>query len=256
MLLQKTKIMKKGPLSIWRFLASRASKNGIFCLFLLVLSQSCAFKAGVVTESELKKMTPAQATLRLEEGAKRFDSNQPKKYNWREQRFYLGNHGAYPPVVVLSGTDARTSPELIFNQGLGDLFTLRSPASAVTNENVAAMEFACQRNGAKVILVLAQTKDPFIERAVDNDQTGNMTAINYQLQPAITNVKRDQNWKRLRREELLNIVLREHITLSVQKITAISPILRGMIERGQVVIVSAIYDVEKGKVVFLKDEQR
>jgi carbonic anhydrase len=248
--------MKRGPLSIWRKTTSRISGNAIFGIFLLIFSQSCSFKAGVVTESELRKMTPAQATARLEEGAKRFDSNQPKKYNFREQRYYLGVHGAYPPVVVLAGTDARVSPELIFNQGLGDIFCLRSPASAVTNENVAAMEFACQRNNAKVIVLMAQTKDPYIERAVDNDQTGNLTAINYQLQPAITNVKRDPNWKRLRREEFLNIVLREHITLSVQKITSISPILRGMIERGQVVIVSAIYDVEKGKVVFLKGDER
>ncbi len=238
--------MTRGPLSI----------NGIFALILLIFTQSCAFKASVVTESDLQKMTPAQATARLEEGAKRFDSNQPKKYNWREQRYYLGVHGAHPPVVVLAGTDARVSPELIFNQGLGDIFCLRSPASVVTNENVAAMEFACQRGGAKVIVLMAQTKDPYIERAVDNDQTGNLAAINYLLQPAITNVKRDPNWKRLRGEEFLNIILREHINLSVQKVSAISPILRGMVERGQVVIVSAIYDVEKGKVVFLKGDER
>ncbi len=238
--------MKRGPLSI----------SGIFAVFLFILTQSCAFKAGVVTESDLRKMTPAEATKRLEDGAKRFEDNKPTKYNWREQRYYLGVHGAHPPVVVLSGTDARTAPELIFNQGLGDIFSLRSPASAVTNENVAAMEMACQKGNAKVIVVMAQTKDPYIERAVDNEQTGNQPAINYLLQPALTNVKRDPNWKKLRREEFLSIVLREHINLSVQKITAISPILRGMIERGQVVIVSAIYDVEKGKVVFLKDEGR
>ena len=189
-------------------------------------------------------------------GAKRFDNNQPTKYNWREQRYYLGRNGAHPPVIVLSGTDARTAPELIFNQGLGDIFSLRAPASAVTNENVAAMEFACEKNGAKVIVVMAQTKDPYIERAVDNDQTGNQPAINYLLQPALTNVKRDPNWKKIRRQEFLDIVLREHIALSVQKISAISPILRGMIERGQVAIVAAIYDVEKGKVNFLKGEER
>lgn len=232
------------------------STSGFFSLFFLIVSQSCAFKAGVVTESDLRKMTPAQAVARLEEGAKRFDNNQPTKYNWREQRYYLGKNGAFPPVVVLAGTDARTAPELIFNQGLGDLFTLRAPASVVTNENVAAMEHACQKGGAKVIVTLFQTKDPYIERAVDNDETGNIAAINYQLQPAITNVKRDPNWKRLRREEFLGLVLREHITLSVQKIAAISPILRGMIERGQVVIVAAIYDVENGKVTFLKGDER
>lgn len=232
------------------------STSGIFALFSLIFLQSCAFKAGVVTESELRKMTPAEAIARLEAGAKRFDNNQPTKYNWREQRYYLGKNGAHPPVIVLSGTDARTAPELIFNQGLGDIFSLRAPASTVTNENVAAMEFACEKGSAKVIVVMAQTKDPYIERAVDNDQTGNQPAINYLLQPALTNVKRDPNWKKLRRQEFLDIVLREHITLSVQKISAISPILRGMIERGQVAIVAAIYDVENGKVNFLKGDDR
>ena len=238
--------MKNTPLSI----------RDIFALFLIIFLQSCAFKAGVVTESELRKMTPAEAIARLEAGAKRFDNNQPTKYNWREQRYYLGKNGAHPPVIVLSGTDARTAPELIFNQGLGDIFSLRAPASAVTNENVAAMEFACEKGGAKVIVVMAQTKDPYIERAVDNDQTGNQPAINYLLQPALTNVKRDPNWKKLRRQEFLDIVLREHITLSVQKVSTISPILRGMIERGQVAIVAAIYDVENGKVNFLKSDER
>lgn len=238
--------MKNTPLSI----------RDIFALFLLIFLQSCAFKAGVVTESDLRKMTPAEAIARLEAGAKRFENNLPTKYNWREQRYYLGKNGAHPPVVVLSGTDARAAPELIFNQGLGDIFSLRAPASAVTNENVAAMEFACEKGGAKVIVVMAQTKDPYIERAVDNDQTGNQPAINYLLQPALTNVKRDPNWKKLRRQEFLDIVLREHITLSVQKVSAISPILRGMIERGQVAIVAAIYDVENGKVNFLKGDDR
>ena len=225
----------------------------IIAVLGIVLAQSCSFTAGVVTKSDLKKMTPAQALTRLEEGNKRFNDNQMKRFNIREQRFYLGKNGQYPPAVILSGTDSRTAPELIFNQGLGDVFCLRSPASVVTAEMVAGMENACAKIGSKVIVVLVQTRDPFIESAVDNDQTGNQTAINYQLKPAIDNIKRDANWKRWKREDLLNLVLREHLMLSLRKITAISPILRGMQERGEVFIVGAIYDIETGKVGFLKD---
>lgn len=224
----------------------------IIALLSIILTQSCSFKAGVVTKNDLKKMTPAEALTRLEEGNKRFNGNQMKRFNIREQRYYLGKNGQYPPAVILSGTDSRTPPELLFNQSLGDVFCLRSPASVVTAEMVAGMENACVRIGSKIIVVLVQTHDLFIELAVDNDLTGNQTAINYQLKPAIDNVKRDANWKRWKREDLLNLVLREHLMLSLRKISAISPILRGMQERGEVFIVGAIYDVETGKVAFLK----
>ncbi|MBL7815710.1 MAG: hypothetical protein JNL70_11920 [Saprospiraceae bacterium] len=234
--------MKMHPLSIIAFLS-------------LVLAQSCSFTAGVVTKSDLRKMTPAQALTRLEEGNKRFNNNQPKRFNIREQRYYLSKNGQYPPAVILTGTDSRVAPELIFNQGLGDVYCLRSPASAVTNEMVAGMEHACRVIGSKVIVVMAQTKDPFIELAIDNDQTGNQTAINYQLKTAIDNVKRDVNWKRWKREDLINLVLREHLMVSLRKIPSMSPILRGMQERGEVFIVGAIYDIETGKVNFLKGEE-
>ncbi len=224
----------------------------IIALLSIILCQSCSFKAGVVTKNDLKKMTPAEALTRLEEGNKRFNDNQLKRFNIREQRYYLGKNGQYPPAVILSGTDSRTPPELLFNQSLGDVFCLRSPSSVVTIEMVAGMENACVRIGSKVIVVLVQTKDLFIELAVDNDLTGNQTAINYQLKPAIDNIKRDANWHRWKREDLLNLVLREHLMLSLRKIPAISPILRGMQERGEVFIVGAIYDVETGKVAFLK----
>lgn len=226
--------------------------HSIIAVLGILLCQSCSFSAGVVTKSDLKKMTTAQALTRLEEGNKRFNDNQSKRYNIREQRYYLSKNGQYPPAIILSGMDSRTAPELIFNQGLGDVFCLRSPASVVTAELVAGMENACRTIGSKIIVVLVQTKDPFIELAVDNDQTGNQTAINYQLKTAIDNVKRDANWKRWKREDLLNLVLREHLMLSLRKIPNISPILRGMQERGEVYIVGAIYDVETGKVGFLK----
>ncbi len=226
----------------------------IIVVLAIILCQSCAFKAGVVTKNDLKKMTPAEALTRLEEGNKRFNDNQMKRYNIREQRYYLGKNGQYPPAIILSGTDSRTAPELLFNQGLGDVIGLRSPASVVTAEMVAGMENACVRIGSKIIVVLVQTNDLFIELAVNNDMTGNQTAINYQLKPAIDNVKRDGNWKRWKREDLLNLVLREHLMLSLRKIPAFSPILRGMQERGEVFIVGAIYDIETGKVAFLKNE--
>jgi carbonic anhydrase len=222
---------------------------------LIGLFQNCAFTAGVVTKKDLQQMTPAKALTRLEEGYKRFSDNRPKRYNLREQRYYLGRNGQFPPAVILSGTDARTSPELIFNQGLGDILSLRAPASIVTAENVAGMEYACRVIGSKLILVLAQAKDSYIEMVLNEDQTAHQSAIYYQIKPAIDNVKRDAAWKRWRRDDLIATVEREHLLLSLRKITAISPILRGMQERGEIFILGAVYDVETGKINFLKSEE-
>lgn len=229
------------------------SSISIIALLSIVLLQSCSsFNGDVVTKSDLKKMTPAQALTRLEEGNKRFNDNQSKRYNLREQRYYLGKNGQYPPTVILTGTDARLAPELIFNQGLGDVFCLRSPASIVTAEAVAGMENACRTIGSKIIVILVPTRDPYVELAVDNDQTGNQTAINYQLKPAIDNVKRDVNWKKWKREDLVSLILREHLMLSLRKTLSLSPILKGMQERGEIFIVGALYDIETGKLSFLK----
>ena len=224
----------------------------IMTLLSLIFLQSCMVSGGAITKSDAKKMTPTLALTRLEEGNKRFNGNQQKRYNFRDQRFYLSKNAPIPPAVILASSDSRVAPELIFNQGLGDILCLRSPASIVTAEAIAGMEYACQR-GSKLIVIMAQTKDPFIALALDNDQTGNQTAINYQLRPAIDNVKRDGNWKRWRREELINNVLREHLMTSVQKIMGRSPILRGMIERGEIFIVAAIYDIDTGVVNFLQN---
>jgi carbonic anhydrase len=238
------------------------SKNGFWGTFLLSIlsiialffTQSCAFKAGVVTKNDLQKMTPAQALTRLEEGYKRFDQNQPKRYNLREQRYYIGRNGAFPPAVVVCPSDAAFSPELIFNQGLGDLTALRSPASVLTSEVAAGVENAVRRVGSKIIVLVVQTKDPFIMAAVEDDRTGNQPAINNLLRPAIDNVRRDPDTRRMRREELVSRVLREHLILNLQKLTAISPLIRASVERGEVMIVGAVYDVETGKLDFLKGE--
>ena len=230
------------PLSIIAFLS----------IFLL---QSCSFAADVIKKEELRKMTPAQALQRLVDGNTRFTKNSLKNYRLDNQRYYLGKNGAFPPAIVLCGPDSKVSPELIFNQGLGDIFTLRSPASVVTNEILGAMEHAAREIGSKVIVILLQTKDPYIEAAIDNNNTGNFTAINYHIRPSLDNIKRDPNWKKWRKEELINTLTREHLQLMMAKVKNVSPILRGMIEHGEMTLVSGIYDVETGKISFIKNEE-
>lgn len=233
-------IVMKHPLSILSLLA-------------LIFLQSCGFTADVITKEQLRQMTPSQALQRLVDGNARFTSNRLKSFRLDDQRFQLGKKGAYPPAVVLCGTDSRVAPELIFNQGLGDIFCLRSPASIVTSENIGAMEHAAREIGSKVIVVLLQTQDPYIEAAIDDNNTGNFAAINYHIRPTIQNIKRDPNWKRWKKEELIALIAREHLQLMTEKVKSISAILRGMIERGEMTLVSGIYSIETGKVTFINE---
>jgi carbonic anhydrase len=89
---------------------------------------------------------------------------------------------------------------------------------------------------------------------IENNMLGNLAAINFQLRPALDNLKRDPNWRKWRKEELFNLLTREQLQINTEKVRSLSPILRGMAERGEINIVSGIYDVETGKVVFLNGE--
>jgi carbonic anhydrase len=231
------------------------STLGFFAFFNLLLLQSCGFTADVVKKGDLRKMTPAQALQRLVDGNTRFTKNTLKTYRLDDQRFYLGKNSSFPPAIVLCSPDARVSPELIFNQGLGDVFTLRSPAAAVTNEILGAMEHAARDIGSKVILMLMQTHDPFIEAAIDNNNTGNFTAINYHIRPTLDNIRRDPSSKKWNREQLLATVTREHLMLMLAKTQNLSAILRGMIERGEITLIGGIYNIETGKISFIKNEE-
>jgi carbonic anhydrase len=222
-------------------------------LISILFLESCGFAADVVTKETLLKMSPSQALQRLIDGNNRFSSNRLKSYRLDDQRFQLGKKGAYPPAVVLCGTDSRVSPELIFNQGLGDIFCLRSPASIVTPESLGAMEHAAREIGSKVIVLLMQTKDPYIEAAIDDNNAGNFASINYHIRPTVQNIKRDQNWKKWKKEELIALVTREHLQLMTEKIRMSSAILRGKFERGEMNLVTGIYNIETGKVVFLNE---
>ena len=200
-------------------------------------------------------MTPAQALQRLVDGNKRFQTGGLKQYRLKDQTYYLGKNNAYPPAIVLCSPDSRVSPELIFNQGLGDIYVLRAPASIATLENLGAMEHAAREIGSKVLVILVQSKDPYIEAAIDMNNTGNFAAINYHIRPALDNIKRDPYWKRWRKDELITLVTREHLLLLLAKVKNTSAILRGKVESGELTIVAGIYDIESGKVNFINSDE-
>lgn len=197
-------------------------------------------------------ITPASALEILEEGNMRFVGN--LKYNRNLlQQVNETRDGQWPFAVILSCIDSRTSAELIFDQGLGDIFSVRIAGNIVNEDILGSMEFACKVAGSKFIVVLGHTKCGAVKGACDHVEMGNLTGLLAKLQPAIneeTTTKRDRNSKN---SVFVENVSGINVRRTVDDVMQRSSILNEMIENGEIGICGAMYNVETGVVDFYKD---
>jgi len=197
-------------------------------------------------------ITPVSALEILEEGNMRFVSN--LKYNRNLlQQVNETRDGQWPFAVILSCIDSRTSAELIFDQGLGDIFSVRIAGNIVNEDILGSMEFACKVAGSKFIVVLGHTKCGAIKGACDRVEMGHLTTLLAKLQPAIdeeTSTKKDRN---SRNSVFVENVSGINVRRTVNEVMQRSSILNKMIENGEIGICGAMYNVETGVVDFYKD---
>jgi carbonic anhydrase len=197
-------------------------------------------------------MTPAMALEILQDGNKRFVSNLKFNRNLLQQ-VNETRDGQWPFAIVLSCIDSRTSSELIFDQGLGDIFSVRIAGNIVNEDILGSMEFACKVAGSKFIVVLGNTKCGAVKGACDHVEIGNLTTLLSKLQPAVeeeTITKKDRNSKN---SEFVENVASINVRRAVNEIMQRSPILNEMIQNGEIGICGAMYNVETGVVDFYSD---
>jgi carbonic anhydrase len=197
-------------------------------------------------------MTPAMALEILQDGNKRFVSNLKFNRNLLQQ-VNETRDGQWPFAIVLSCIDSRTSAELIFDQGLGDIFSVRIAGNIVNEDILGSMEFACKVAGSKFIVVLGHTKCGAVKGACDHVEMGNLTTLLSKLQPAVeeeTITKKDRNSKN---SEFVENVASINVRRAVNEIIQRSPILNEMIQNGEIGICGAMYNVETGVVDFYSD---
>lgn len=202
-----------------------------------------------LTKEMQKALTPEKAIEILKKGNERFINNLKANRNLLQQVNETSD-GQHPFAVILSCIDSRTSAELIFDQGLGDIFSIRIAGNVLNEDILGSMEFACKLAGAKVIVVLGHTKCGAIKGACDNVKMGNLTALLDKIQPAIESeqtVKKDRNSSN---GEFVEKVAAINVSLTVQAVLNSSPILKEMISKGEIGIVGGIYDVTTGVVDF------
>lgn len=201
------------------------------------------------TKEYLDRLTPEEAFTILEEGNKRFINNLKVNRNLLQQMNDTAN-GQYPFAVVLSCMDSRTSTELIFDQGLGDIFSLRVAGNIVNDDIVGSMEYACQVVGSKLIVVLGHSRCGAIKGACDKVEMGNLTGLLEKIKPAIEKAEGDpeQHHTAIFPEKVAHV----NVYHSMEEILERSSIIRSLFREGKIGLVGAMYSVETGRVSFIK----
>ncbi len=199
-------------------------------------------------------LTPRMAMEILKEGNERFINNLKAQRNLLEQ-VNDTREGQWPFATILSCIDSRTSAELIFDQGLGDVFSIRIAGNIVNTDILGSMEFACKVAGSKLIVVLGHTKCGAIKGACDHVEMGNLTELLSKLQPAV--YSESETIAADKRNSKNGIFVENVATLnvkrSVKSIIERSYILEEMLDNGEIGIVGAMYNIETGKVEFYED---
>ncbi|MBD3862956.1 carbonic anhydrase family protein [Olleya marilimosa] len=203
------------------------------------------------TRETQSTMTPQKAIDFLKEGNQRFQNNLKANRNLLEQVNDTSD-GQFPFATILSCIDSRVSAELVFDQGLGDVFSVRIAGNFVNEDILGSMEFACKLAGTKVIVVLGHTSCGAVKGACDHAEMGNLTKLIQKITPAVNAVTepKDESLRTSKNLEFVDEVSKKNVHLTIDRIHAESPILAEMEKNGEIKIVGAMYDINTGAVDF------
>jgi carbonic anhydrase len=196
-------------------------------------------------------LTPDAALEYLKEGNERFIKNLKTNRNLLQQ-VNDTSKGQFPFATILSCMDSRTSAELIFDQGLGDIFSIRIAGNIVNTDILGSMEFATKVVGTKIIVVLGHTKCGAIVGACNHVEMGNLTQVLYKIQPAIDEEKTVTQERNGSNSAFVNKVTKLNVLLTMERLRKESPIITGLEKEGAIKIIGGVYNVDTGKVTFYK----
>lgn len=197
-------------------------------------------------------MTPAKALNFLKEGNRRFQNNLKANRNLLEQ-VNDTKDGQFPFATILSCIDSRVSAELIFDQGLGDIFSVRIAGNFINQDILGSMEFACKLAGTRLLMVLGHTSCGAVKGACDHARMGHLTTLINKIEPAVAAVKepKDEALRNSKNLEFVDAVAEENVRMALENIRSQSRILCEMERDGEIGIVGGMYDLATGEVRFL-----
>jgi carbonic anhydrase len=163
--------------------------------------------------------------------------------------------GQYPMAAILGCIDSRVPHEIVFDKGVGDVFSARVAGNFINTDILGSLEFATAAAGSKVIVVLGHTECGAVKGACDGVELGNLTSTLANIAPAIYAVGDEVSGPRTSANaEYVQAVAHENVHQTVQNIVNRSPVIRGLVESGDLIVVGAMHDVTTGEVTFYEDE--
>jgi carbonic anhydrase len=214
------------------------------------ISKEKPLREQVLTAEEQKALTPDQVLESLKKGNENFTGD---GLTLRDHSAMVRKaaSGQYPKAVILSCLDSRIPVEDIFDKGIGDLFVARVAGNLVNEDILGSMEFGCKVAGAKLILVMGHNECGAVKAGIDNVQLGNITSLVNKIRPAVDSSSNFNGDKVTKNNEYVDNVAQNNVRLNMSLIKSKSDILREMVEKGEIKIVGAFYDLNTGKVTFI-----
>lgn len=195
------------------------------------------------------QISPSKALELLKEGNHRFVENKKVARDLLEQVSQTKS-GQFPFATVLHCIDSRVSAELLFDQGIGDLFSVRIAGNFVNTDILGSMEFACKLAGTKVLVVLGHTHCGAVKGACDRAELGNLTSMLSKITPAVDIVEQNHTEKGSSNKALVQEVADLNVKRAIEQIRTDSSVLAQMEKDGELLIQGGMYDIETGKVTF------
>jgi carbonic anhydrase len=207
-----------------------------------------------ISQEKQQNMSPKQALLKLKEGNKRFLSNKQITRDYIKQA-HLSSYGQYPFAVVLNCMDSRSVPELFFDQGLADLFTLRVAGNILNDDILGSMEFATKVVGARLIVVLAHSSCGAVDGACTGAKLGHLTDVLNKIQPVVQSTMTEQGTKSCSDPKLIDAIAKANALNVVKEIQAKSPIIKELVKNKQIGIVAGLHNIKTGQIEFFEEER-
>ena len=204
----------------------------------------------VFTKDRQAAVTPAAAIQVLKDGNQRFVSGTPVNCDLMAQ--VRGTAGGQAPFAAVVGClDSRASPEILFDQRIGDIFVARVAGNFVNTDILGSLEFATKVSGAKAIVILGHTDCGAIKGAIDHVHLGNLTATLANIRPSVAHVAKGKPHPNSKDREFVQAVAEQNVRDTAAKLMAKSPVLAELVAKKELAIAMAMHDLSTGTVTWM-----
>lgn len=220
---------------------------------IVLAEETQPLHTAVMTAEKQETMTPQQALQRLKEGNQRFLNGKMKNRDLLIQTSKTAST-QHPVAVVLNCIDSRAPTEIIFDQGVGDVFATRVAGNIQNDDILGSMEFGTKLSGAKLIAVIGHTSCGAIRGACQQVKLGNLTRLLQKIQPAVKQAAKEEGTSDCTNAAFIDQIAKDNVLLVMKQIQAHSPVISKLIKEGKLGIVGGMQDLSTGKVTFFDDQ--